>query len=267
MKATGPRWWLRIWVAVVCLWLVAPTLVVVPLSFTSAKSFTFPPEGWSLRWYRNFFQNPDWSDAIINSLLIAGVVAVITTVLATAAALGLHGRRTFMAGVAHGAVLAPMVIPQIVIGIGVYGAFLDWQLTGTFLGFVLAHTALALPFAYVAIRASLSGYDPVLDRAAATLGARPLSSFLRVKLPLILPGVLTGAVFAFVTSLDEVIVALFIQSPTLRTLPVQMFSSVTVEVDPTIAAASTIVLTLTTAAILAPQLLRLKGKSPVESHL
>lgn len=259
MRQSGPSWWLRVWVAVVCVWLVAPTLVVVPLSFTDRASFSFPPHGWSLRWYRKFFTDPLWSDAIVNSLLIAAAVAVITTLLATGVAVVVHGNSRRAARLAEAVVLTPMVVPQIVVGIGVYAAFLRWQLTGTFAGFILAHSALALPFAYVAIRTSLSGYDTNLDRAAHSLGASPLSSFRRVKLPLILPGVLTGAVFAFVTSLDEVIVALFIQSPTLRTLPVQMFTSVTVEVDPTIAAASTVVLSLTTAAILLPQLLRLKG--------
>jgi len=149
-----------------------------------------------------------------------------------------------------------MVVPQIVAAIGVYAVFLQWRLSGTVAGFVLAHTAIALPFVVVAVSAALRGHDRRLERAAASLGAGPWTTFRRITLPIILPGVLSGAVFAFVTSLDEVVVALYLQSPTLHTLPVQMFSSVTVETDPTIASASSLVLVVTTALILLPQLLR-----------
>ncbi|MFJ6657985.1 ABC transporter permease [Streptomyces sp. NPDC091377] len=247
---------LRLWAALVGALLVAPTLVVIPLSFTGRRSFAFPPEDWSLDWYRNFFTDPVWRDSLLTSLQIALAVAVLATVLGTLAALGLDRGRIPGKGLLNGLLMAPMVVPQIVAGIAVYAAFLDWGLAGTALGFVVAHTALAVPFVVVAVSTSLRGYDRGLDRAAAMLGASPLTTFRRVTAPLIAPGVLSGAVFAFVTSLDEVVIAFYLQSPTLHTLPVTMFSSVTVETDPTIAAASSIVLVATTALILLPQLLR-----------
>lgn len=253
---------LRAWAVLVGVILVAPTLVVIPLSFTGKASFMFPPENWSLRWYENFFTDPGWRDALLTSLRIALLVAVVASALGTAAALALDSKRIPGKGLVNGLLLSPMVVPQIVAAIGVYAVFLQWGLAGTTLGFVLAHTALAIPFVIVAVSAVLRGYDRRLEQAAASLGASPIATFTRVTLPLILPGVLSGAVFAFVTSLDEVLVALYLQSPELHTLPVQMFSSVTVETDPTIAAASTLVLVVTTLLILLPQLLR---RSPKET--
>lgn len=247
---------LRLWAVIVGAVLVAPTLVVLPLSFAGTRSFTFPPEGWSLTWYRRFFTDPAWRDALLTSVQVALAVAVLATALGTAAALALDRGRIPGRGLINGVLLTPMVVPQIVAAIGVYAAFLKWGLSGTGAGFVLGHTTLAIPFVVVAVSASLRGYDRHLDRAAASLGAGPWTTLRRVTLPIIAPGVLSGLVFAFVTSLDEVVVALYMQSPTLHTLPVQMFSSVTVETDPTIAAAASLVLVVTTALILLPQLLR-----------
>ncbi|WP_067177337.1 ABC transporter permease [Microtetraspora niveoalba] len=255
---------LRLWGALVGAVLIAPTLIVIPLSFTGKASFTFPPESWSLRWYQNFFTDPGWRDALLTSVRIALLVAVLASALGTAAALALDSGRVPGKGLINGLLLSPMVVPQIVAAIGVYAVFLKWGLAGTTLGFVLAHTALAIPFVIVAVSAVLRGYDRRLEQAAASLGAGPLTTFFQVTLPLILPGVLSGAVFAFVTSLDEVVIALYLQSPELHTLPVQMFSSVTVETDPTIAAASTLVLVVTTMLILLPQLLR--RRSPEETR-
>ncbi|WP_405801191.1 ABC transporter permease [Streptomyces sp. NBC_01506] len=251
---------LRLWAALVGAILVAPTLVVIPLSFTGKRSFAFPPENWSLQWYRNFFTNPTWRDSLLTSLQIAVAVAVLATVLGTLAALALDRGQLPGKGLINGLLMAPMVVPQIVAAIAVYAAFLNWGLSGTAFGFVVAHTALAVPFVVVAVSTSLRGYDRRLDRAAAMLGANPFTTFRRITAPLIAPGVLSGAVFAFVTSLDEVVIAFYLQSPTLHTLPVTMFSSVTVETDPTIAAASSIVLVATTALILLPQLLRRTGR-------
>lgn len=247
---------LRLWAVLVGAVLVVPTLVVLPLSFTGRRSFAFPPQDWSLDWYRNLFTDPGWRDSLLMSAQIALGVAVAATVLGTAAALALDRGRIPGKGAINGLLLAPMVIPQIVAAIGIYSVLLQWRLSGTVAGFVIAHTAIALPFVVVAVSAALRGYDRRLERAAASLGAGPLTTFGKVTLPIILPGVLSGAVFAFVTSLDEVVVALYLQSPTLHTLPVQMFSSVTVETDPTIASASSLVLVVTTALILLPQLLR-----------
>lgn len=233
--------------ALVGVWLLAPILVVIPMGFTDKRSLAFPPEGWSLEWYRNFFSNPDWYGALLTSLEIAVLVTVVATLLGTAAAFALTRGRFPGRTLINGLLLAPLVVPVVIVAIGIFAAFLRWRLSGTVRGFVFAHTALAIPFVIITVSSSLRTFDRRLELAAQNLGAGPWATFRQVTLPLILPGVLSGALFAFITSFDEVVVALFIQSPDVRTLPVQMFTSVTREVDPTIAAASTMVLALTTA--------------------
>ena len=249
-------WWLKTWCVVVVIWLMAPVLVIIPLGFSDAQSFKFPPEGWSLRWYSKFFSDPAWSEALVSSLVIAVLVMFVTTIVGTAAAYALDRANLPGKNVLSALLLAPMIVPGIVTAVAILGVFIRWNLNGTLLGFVLAHTVIALPFTFVAVTASLRSFDRKLERAALSLGGGPWYTFRRVTLPLVMPGVLSGAVFAFVTSLDEVVIALYLQTPDLRTLPVQMFNSVTIDVDPTIAAASTIILVVTTVAILLPQLLK-----------
>ncbi|MEV7009843.1 ABC transporter permease [Streptosporangium sp. NPDC051022] len=256
---SSPGWGLRLWAVLVGLVLVAPTLIVVPLSFAGRASFAFPPKGWSLRWYQNIWQSPEWRDALLTSFQVGLLVTVVATLVGTAAAVGLHRRGGRLSAVLTGLLLAPMVVPGIVAAVAIYGVFLRWRLTGNLLGFVLAHCVLAIPFVLVAVSASLRGSDPVLLRAAASMGAGPLRAFWRVTLPSILPGVASGALFAFTTSFDEVVAASFLQSPRIRTLPVEMFVSVTNQVDPTIAAVSTVVLTITTLVVLLPMLVRTRS--------
>ncbi|MFW5417983.1 ABC transporter permease [Nocardiopsis sp. CNT-189] len=236
-------------------WLVLPALVVVPLSFTDKASLAFPPTGWSTRWYANFFTDPQWSRSLLDSLTVALAVTATATVLGTAAALGLTRAKVRGLPLAHGALLAPVIVPGVVVAIGMYGLFLQLRLTGTFFGFLMAHTVLALPFVVIPVTAALRGFDTRYEQAAAVLGAGPLTAFRTVTLPMIAPGVAAGALFAFVTSFDEVVVSLFVQSPYLRTLPVQMYSSVTRDTDPTIAAAATLIICTTTALVTAAALL------------
>lgn len=235
--------------ALVGVWLVAPALIVVPLSFTGEASLVFPPSSWSTRWYANFFSDPGWTQALLNSLQIGVLVTLVATVLGTAAAIGLTRTRLRGSGIVQGVLLSPMIVPGIVFAIGVYAVFLKLQLVGSLGGFVAAHTVLALPFVIIPVSASLRTFDRRLERAAANLGAGRWTTFRTVTLPLVAPGVASGALFAFVTSFDEVVVSLFIQSPYLQTLPVKMYSSVTRDTDPTIAAAATMIVTLTTTLI------------------
>ncbi len=253
-ESTRVRLPIKLWVGVAALLLVAPTLIVVPLSFTNKRSFSFPIEGWSLQWYEHFFTNDRWIGSLISSLWIAVVVGVIATVLGTLAALGLRGLRSRLSGVAQVVMLLPILIPGIVAAIAIFGMYLRWGLSGSPLGIIVAHTTLALPFVLIPVSTALRGFDDTITRAAAVLGAGPVARFLQVQLPILLPGIATGFVFAFVTSLDEVVISYFLQSPTLRTLPVQMYGSVTVETDPSIAAASTLLLVLSTIIILIPRL-------------
>lgn len=241
---------LTVWGAAVVVWLMAPLLVVAVMSFTGSESFRFPPSDWSLRWYRNFFDDATWYQSLVNSLQIALAVTVVATLLGTAAALGLSRVRSRGSSVIQTVLLLPTVVPVLIAGIGMYSLFLRWRLTGTPLGFVLAHTVLSLPFVFISVSASLQTFDRRLEQAAAVCGAGPLAAFFQVTLRIIAPGVMTGALLAFLGSFNETIVSIFLVSPTLRTLPVQMYTSVAKESDPTIAAASTLTTALTTALFL-----------------
>jgi putative spermidine/putrescine transport system permease protein len=253
-ERTTVRLPLRLWAGVVAALLTAPTLVVIPLSFTSQRSFRFPIEGWSWQWYQRFFSEPRWIGALGTSLRVAAVTAVVATIAGTAAAIALdRGRARFGTGL-RAFLMLPILVPGIVVAVAIFGSFLRWGISGTFTGIVLAHVALSIPFVMIPVSTALRGLDPTVERAAAVLGASPLRRFTQVQLPMLAPGIATGFVFAFVTSLDEVVIAFFLQAPTLRTLPVQMYSSVTVETDPTIAVASTMILAVSTVVILLPRL-------------
>lgn len=253
MKLPG-RILLGLFCLLVAVWLIAPTIVVVPMSFNDKKSLAFPPSGFSWQWYQNFFTNPEWSASLVSSLKVAVVTAVFATVIGTLAAFGLDRMKSRVSGVLRALLITPMVVPGVVLAVGIYAVYLDTQLVGTMTGFVLAHTMLAVPFVIIAVSASLEVFDKRLETAAASLGATQLTAFRTVTLPLIAPGILSGLLFAFVTSFDEIIVALFITSPYLKTLPVQIFSSITRDADPTVAAVGTL-LFITTSLVIGAGLL------------
>ncbi|WP_217136257.1 ABC transporter permease [Leucobacter chinensis] len=246
----------------VALWLVVPTLIVIPLSFTDKASLVFPPTGWSLRWYESFFTNQQWLSALGNSLLLGVLVAVVATVLGLLAAMAMRGmaNKKAVTGITAG-LLAPMIVPGVVLAIGIYAVFLKLGWVGTLHGFLFAHTVLALPFTVIAITAGFAGFDDRLELAARSLGASPVKTFMKVTLPNIVPGLVSGALFAFVTSFDEVMISLFIKSPYLETLPVLMYASVTRDTDPTLAAAATVILIITTAIVLLSLLLAGRKKN------
>ncbi len=241
-------------VALVAAWLIVPTLVVVPLSFTDRASFSFPPQGWSLQWYENIVADPAWLSSLGTTLIVALASMVLAVVLGTLGAIGLARLPRRVASGAQIALLSPLLSPQIVTAIAVFSLFLRFGLDGTVGGFILAHTMLATPYVVVTVTASLERYDRRLDLAAESLGASPARRFIDITIPLLAPGILIGALFAFVTSFEETVLALYLQSPTLRTLPVQMYDSVTVDIDPTIAAVSSLVLVITSAVLLIPLL-------------
>ena len=232
------------------LWLVLPTLVVIPESLTSARSFAFPPPGLSGEWYENFFTDRRWSAALANSLIVAAGAAAVATVCGTFAALALDRAGSRGRGLLSGLLLTPAIVPVILLAIGVYHVFLRWHLAGTLGGLVLAHAVIGIPLVMRPVAASLAGHDRRLEQAAANLGASPVTVLRQITLPLVMRGVLAGAVFAFIASFDEVVISVFLTSPALQTLPVLMFSAVTRDVDPTIAAASTLILVFTTVLIL-----------------
>ena len=238
---------LAVFTALVLVFLVAPILIIVPLSFSSGSFFHYPLPGFSLRWYEDFFASSFWLPSVWNSLIVGTAATLLATILGTLAALGLWRARFPGQGLLLAVLISPMVVPVIIIAVGVYFAFAPLGLTDGYAGLILAHTTLAVPFVVITVLATLSGFDRTLLRAAASLGASPLTSFRRVTLPLILPGVASGAVFAFAASFDEVVVALLIAGPAQRTLPRQMFAGINDNISLTITAAATMLIAISLA--------------------
>lgn len=250
---------LRFAVVLVLLFLALPIVLIVVVSFSSASYLTFPPPAFGLRWYRHYFDSPDWLAATWLSVAIGGAVVVLATTLGTIAALGL-GRLPPAARAAVAAlVLSPMIVPGIVVAIGVYYAFARYGLIGTPIGLVLAHTCLAVPFVVTSVSASLAGFDRRLEQAARSLGATPWGAFRQVTLPLIRSGILVGALFAFITSFDELIVALFLSGSGAITLPRRMWDDLRFAIDPTIAAVSTLIILFTALLLGGAHLLRVRA--------
>jgi putative spermidine/putrescine transport system permease protein len=228
------------------LYLLAPTLVIVPMSFTESRILSFPPQGFTLEWYERIVADRQWSSALTNSAQVAFLTTILSVVLGTLAALALARGRFPGRTAANGLVLAPLIVPVVIIAIGMFSLFVRWRISGSLVGLVLAHTALAVPFVVVSVSASLRTVDRNLELAAANLGATPRQTFLRVTFPIIVPGVIAGAIFAFITSWDEVVVSIFLTSARFRTLPVEMWEQVRQAVDPTVAAVATTLLVVTT---------------------
>jgi putative spermidine/putrescine transport system permease protein len=226
--------------------LVAPIAVIVPLSFSSGSFFHYPLPGFSLRWYVDFFTSQFWLPALKNSLFLGSISASVATVLGTLAALGLWRANFALRGVVLAVLISPMVVPVVIVAVGAYFAFAPLHLTDGFAGLILVHTALGAPFVVITVLATLSGFDRNLLRAAAVCGANPVTAFRRVMLPAILPGVASGAVFAFATSFDEVVVVLLMGGPEQRTLPRQMFAGINDNISLTITAAATLLIAFST---------------------
>ncbi|BBK33262.1 putative spermidine/putrescine transport system permease protein [Stella humosa] len=246
----------RVVCGLVLAFLLLPVLAVIPLSFNAGSFLTYPMAGWSLRWYEDFFGSARWLAASRNSAFIGALATVLATALGTAAALGLDhvGRRSRQ--VLNALFILPVVVPVVVIGSSLYALMAPLGLTNGYFGLVLAHALLGAPFVVITVSATLRGFDRNLSRAALGLGASPLTAFRMVTLPLILPGVVSGAVFAFATSFDEIVVTLFLAGPQQRTLPLQMFDGVREQISPTITAAATLLFLLSVALVGVVELLR-----------
>lgn len=236
---------MKVLVALILLVMIAPIVVVVVLSFSSASYLTFPPPAFGVRWYREYLGSRDWLAATALSLEVAISVVVLSTTLGTMATLGLARLPQPARMLATGLILSPLIMPVIIVAIGVYYAFARYGLVGTPAGLVLAQTCLAVPFVVTSVGASLAGFDRRLEMAALSLGATPFGTFRQVTLPLILPGILVGALFAFITSFDELVVALFLSGANAVTLPRRMWEDLRYALDPTIAAVSTLTILVT----------------------
>ncbi|HPD92651.1 MAG: ABC transporter permease [Rhodobacter sp.] len=264
----------RVICGLVFFYLMFPILVIIPLSFNAQDFFTFTPEmlsldpdGFSLKHYIDFFTNPDWQMATRNSLTIAPMATLLSVSLGTLAAIGLSQSHVPFKRIIMAVLISPMIVPLIISAAGMYFFFSAIGLQGTYWGVVLAHAILGIPFVIITVTATLVGFDRSLTRASASMGAGPVRTFMKVQLPLILPGVISGALFAFITSFDEVVVVIFVGSAAQQTLPWQMFIGLREQISPTILAVATLmvglsILLLATLEILRRRNERLRGMSP-----
>jgi len=247
-------------VALVCVYLMIPSFVVIPMSFNSSELLQFPPRDFSLRWYETYFAREEWTTSTVNSFIVAGCTTVLATGLGTMMALGLIRGRVPFRNFWIGVFLMPLIVPTIVSGVALYAVLGPARLVGTIPGLVVAHTVLALPFVLVNVSAVLQRVDWRIEQAARSLGASPLQAFRLVTLPIIRPGILAGALFAFITSFDEVVVALFISGVGAVTLPVQMWDGLRFEINPVVASASTLLIGLSVVVLILAAVLRRRSE-------
>ena len=233
---------LRLLCGLVLLFLVLPILVIVPLSFNSGTFLIYPMQGFSMRWYEDFFGSAGWMRALKNSMIIAPAATVLAMILGTLAAIGLTRSEFRGKALVMSLLISPMVVPVVIVGVASYLFFAPLGLANGYLSLIVVHAVLGVPFVIITVSATLQGFNYNLVRAASSLGASPITAFRRVTLPLIAPGVISGALFAFATSFDEVVVTLFLAGPEQVTLPRQMFSGIRENLSPTIAAAATLLI-------------------------
>lgn len=258
---------LRVIVGLVLFYLMFPILVVIPLSFNELPFFTFTkemltldPAGYSLQWYQDFFTNANWQGAVKNSLIIGIISTLLATCLGTLAALGLASANMPYRPLVMAMLISPMIVPLIISAASMFFFYSFLNLQGTYLGVILAHTVLATPFVVITVSATLAGFDRNLIRAAANLGAPPITIFFRVIMPIIAPGIISGALFAFITSFDEVVVVQFVGSYKQRTIPWQMFSGIREQISPTILSVATILIVFSVIFLALMEYLRRKGE-------
>ena len=254
--------------------LIFPIITIIPLSFNAENFFTFTPEmlrldpdGYSLKHYKDFFTNADWQQAMWNSIKIAPMATLISVTFGTLAAIGLSQPHVPFRGTIMAILISPMIVPLIISAAGMYFFYSRLGLQGTYWGVVLAHAVLGIPFVIITVTATLVSFDHSLTRAAANLGANPVKTFTHIQMPLILPGVVSGGLFAFITSFDEVVVVLFVGSAGQKTLPWQMFTGLREQISPTILAVATLLVGISVALLTTLELLRrrserLRGMSP-----
>ncbi len=254
----------RVICALIFFFLIAPIFVIMPLSFNSEPYFTYPMPGYSLRWYDVIFgdssQSILWQRAIKNSVIIGFSATLLATALGTVAALGLSRANFPLKGVVMAVLISPIVVPIVITAVGMFYFYAQIGLASTIPGIILAHTALGVPFVVITVTATLVGFNQNLVRAGSSLGAGPARVFFKVTLPLILPGVISGALFAFATSWDEIVVVLFLASAEEHTIPRRMWSGIRELIDPTIAAAATLLIFLSILLMVTMEILRRRSE-------
>ena len=249
----GQRLWLYALVGVIMILLVAPTMIVIPMSFSASQYLEFPPSAWSLRWYENYFGSITWMDATKTSLTVAVLTMLVATPIGTAAAYGLYTSGHRLARVVFLLLIMPIMIPVVLIAIGAFYAYVRLGLVNTLAGLIIAHTILALPLVLIVVSSALKSYDMAQEMAARSLGASRFTAFMLVTLPQIRFAVITAALLSFLTSFDEVVIALFVSGGDHSTLTRNMFNALRDQIDPTIAAISTIMIVISSALLLLAQ--------------
>lgn len=247
--------------------LIMPIVVIVPLSFNAEPYFTFTremltldPDGYSLRWYQDFLGSKEWLEGIKNTFIIAIASTFLATTLGTIAALGLSRPYIPWRNAIMAMLVAPMIVPLIISAAGMFFFYSDIGLAQTFPGIILAHTALGTPFVIITVTATMVGFDQSLIRASAVCGADPTTTFFKVIMPLIAPGVISGALFAFITSVDEIVIVYFIAGPEQKTVPLKMFSGIREEISPTILAVASILVGLSVLLLVTLELIRRRNE-------
>src|SRR5262245_40869307 len=246
----------------VLLFLIAPVIIILIVSFSGADYLSFPPPYLSLRWYQRFLGTPSWRQAIVVSTQVAVLTMLFATSLGLLAALALVRGHFRGKGAIYAVLLSPLIVPTIITAIGLYFFFVRLKATGSILAMALGHTVLALPVVVIIMAAALQGFDLRLERAALSLGASRLYALRRITLPLIAPGVLSAALFAFLTSFDELLIPLFLSGTEVQTLTVRVWNSLLLEVDPTITAVSSFLIAVTCVVLGASALLRSQQRTP-----
>jgi len=236
--------------------MIMPNFVVFPISFSSATYLEFPPKEWSMRWYIDYFSRQEWIDATIHSFEIAICVTVIAVVLGSLAAYGLVRGRFPGKNFINSVIISPMVAPILVTAVAIFILFTKFKLNGTLAGFIIAHTVVAIPFVVIVMTASLRGVDIELEQAAMNLGANRFTTLRRVVFPMALPGMISSGLFAFLISFDELIIAIFIASPRMSTLPKILWEGIRTEINPTIASVSTLLIVMSAIILISVGLVR-----------
>jgi putative spermidine/putrescine transport system permease protein len=246
----------RIICALIFAFLVIPILVIIPLSFNSEPYFTYPMPGFSLRWYEEFFNSPQWLLGLKNSIIVGIFATIVASVLGTLAALGLHRAEFPGKAAILGVLISPIIVPIVITAAGMFYFYSRIGLTGSLAGLVFAHATIGVPFVIITVSATLAGFDNNLVRAGASLGANPVRTFFKITMPLILPGIVSGGLFAFITSWDELVIAIFLAGAEEHTLPRRMWSGIRELLSPTIMAVATMLILTSILLMVIMELLR-----------
>jgi putative spermidine/putrescine transport system permease protein len=252
----GQRLWLYALVALIFAFLIIPCLIVIPMSFSASQYLEFPPTEWSLRWYEAYLGSSEWMAATWMTFKVAFVATILSTVFGTLAAYSLSQTKGGLAKLIEGLIMLPMLVPIILVAVGVFFVYSRTGLNNSITGLILAHTVLAMPFVLIAVGNGLQGYDINQEMAARSLGASRPWAFLTVTLPQLKLSICSGALFAFIASFDEVVVALFIVGGESSTLPRKMFANIRDQIDPTVAAVSTLMIGLSILLLVAMQYIK-----------